>query len=182
MSTTSQSLPIGDSVSFGWETFKKWAALLVGLIIVVAFVEGAMEFIDEEFISQRYGDGTEFLWFIAVALVNATLELGMTNVTLKLRDTGRAEFADVFNIFDRVPFYIVSLFMVFIIVGPPDEVYLTDEKESWYYKNPGKNQIVVFNFLKIRNIFSDKHYTLIRDSQYKSFWYRSIDKWRKGVN
>ena len=72
--------------------------------------------------------------------------------------------------------------MIFIIVGPPDEVYLTDEKESWYYKNPGKNQIVVFNFLKIRNIFSDKHYTLIRDSQYKSFWYKSIDAWRKGIN
>ena len=72
--------------------------------------------------------------------------------------------------------------MIFIIVGAPDEVYLTDEKESWYYKNPGKNQIVVFNFLKIRNIFSDKHYTLIRDSQYKSYWYKSIDNWRKGVN
>jgi GWxTD domain-containing protein len=72
--------------------------------------------------------------------------------------------------------------MIFIIVGSPDEVYLTDEKESWYYKNPGKNQIVVFNFLKIRNIFSDKHYTLIRDSQYKSFWYKSIDAWRKGIN
>ena len=72
--------------------------------------------------------------------------------------------------------------MIFIIVGPPDEVYVSEEKESWYYKNPGKNQIVVFNFLKIRNIFSDKHYTLIRDNQYKSYWYKSIDKWRKGVN
>ncbi len=72
--------------------------------------------------------------------------------------------------------------MIFTIVGPPDEVYLTEEKESWYYKNPGKNQIVVFNFLKIRNIFSDQHYTLIRDNQYKSFWFKSIDKWRKGVN
>lgn len=72
--------------------------------------------------------------------------------------------------------------MIYTIVGPPDEVYLSEEKESWYYKNPGKNQIVVFNFLKIRNIFSDKHYTLIRDSQYKSFWFKSIDKWRKGVN
>jgi len=72
--------------------------------------------------------------------------------------------------------------MIFIIVGPPDEVYVSEEKESWYYKNPGKNQIVVFNFLKIRNIFSDRHYTLIRDNQYKSYWYKSIDRWRKGVN
>jgi GWxTD domain-containing protein len=72
--------------------------------------------------------------------------------------------------------------MIYIIVGPPDEVYRTEEKESWYYKNPGKNQIVVFNFLNLKNLFSDKHYMLIRDNQYKSFWFKSIDNWRKGGN
>ena len=72
--------------------------------------------------------------------------------------------------------------MIYTIIGPPDEVYVTEEKESWYYKNPGRNQIVVFNFLKIRNLFSDKHYTLIRDNQYKSFWFKNVDRWRKGLN
>lgn len=71
--------------------------------------------------------------------------------------------------------------MIYIIVGPPDEVYIDEEKESWYYKNPGKNQIVVFNFLHLKNLFSDKHYMLIRDNQYKSFWFKSIDSWRKGI-
>jgi GWxTD domain-containing protein len=71
--------------------------------------------------------------------------------------------------------------MIYIIIGPPDEVYISEEKESWYYKNPGKNQIVVFNFLHLKNLFSDKHYTLIRDNQYKSYWFKSIDKWRKGI-
>jgi uncharacterized membrane protein len=117
VSTTPQSLPIGDSVSFGWDTFKKWAALLIGLTLCVAFVEGLMETIDEKIIEDSYGDRMEFLWFVALTLVNATLELGMTNVTLKLRDNGRAEFADVFNIFDRVPFFIVALLMVLVIVG-----------------------------------------------------------------
>ena len=70
--------------------------------------------------------------------------------------------------------------MIYIIIGPPDEVYKNEEKESWYYKNPGKNQIVVFNFLNLKNLFSDKHFMLIRDSQYKSFWFKSIDGWRKG--
>lgn len=114
---TAQPLPIGDSVSFGWDTFKKWAALLVGLTIVVAFVEGTMEFIDDEIISDTYGGPMEFLWFIAVTLVNATLQLGMNNVSLKLRDHGRAEFADVFNIFDRVPFYIVTALMLAVAIG-----------------------------------------------------------------
>ena len=117
MSTTPQSLPIGDTVSFGWDTFKKWAALLVGLTICVAFVEGLMETIRDEVIADNYNSQLQFLFFIAVALVNSTLELGMTNVTLKLRDKGKAEFADVFNIFDRVPFFIVSVFFVLVLVG-----------------------------------------------------------------
>jgi len=71
--------------------------------------------------------------------------------------------------------------MIFIIIGPPDEVYINEEKESWYYKNPGKNQIVVFNFLHLKNLFSNKHYMLIRDNQYKSYWFKSIDRWRKGI-
>jgi GWxTD domain-containing protein len=72
--------------------------------------------------------------------------------------------------------------MIYTIVGPPDEVYRSNEKESWYYKNPGKNQIVVFNFLHLKNLFTDKHYMLVRDSQYKSFWFKRIDDWRKGMN
>jgi GWxTD domain-containing protein len=72
--------------------------------------------------------------------------------------------------------------MIYTIIGPPDEVYRNEGKESWYYKNPGKNQIVVFNFLNLKNLFCDNHYMLIRDNQYKSFWFKAIDKWRKGIN
>lgn len=117
MNTTPHSLPIGDAVGFGWDTFKKWTALLVGLTIVVAFVEGMMEFIDDQIISDTYGGRMDFLWFIAVSLVSATLQLGMNNVSLKLRDQGRAEFADVFNIFNRVPFYIVASVMLLVVVS-----------------------------------------------------------------
>jgi uncharacterized membrane protein len=116
VSTTPQGLPIGDSVGYAWETFKKWALLLVGLTLCVAFVEGIMEFIDEEIISENYGGRIAFLMALAVGLVSATLELGMTNVTLKLRDTGRAEFADLFNIFDRVIWFVVALFIVGVAV------------------------------------------------------------------
>jgi len=117
VSTTPQSLPIGDTVGYAWETFKKWAFLLVGLTLCIAFVEGIMETIDEEIIADNYGDRMDFLMAIAIILVNATLELGMTNVLLKLRDRGRAEFADLFNIFDRVPFFMVSMFIVLVVVA-----------------------------------------------------------------
>lgn len=117
MSTTPQSLPIGDTVGYAWDTFKKWAFLLVGLTLCVALVEGIMETIDEEVIAENYGDRMDFLMAIAVILVNVTLKLGMTNVLLKLRDNGRAEFADIFNIFDRVPFYLVSMLIALLAVG-----------------------------------------------------------------
>lgn len=71
--------------------------------------------------------------------------------------------------------------MIYIIIGPPDEVYINEERESWYYKNPGKNQIVVFNFLHLKNLFSDNHFMLIRDNQYKSYWFKQVDQWRKGI-
>jgi GWxTD domain-containing protein len=72
--------------------------------------------------------------------------------------------------------------MIFTVLGSPDEVYRTEGKESWYYKNPGRNQIVVFNFLNIKNLYCDDHYMLIRDNQYKSFWFKGIDNWRKGID
>jgi GWxTD domain-containing protein len=72
--------------------------------------------------------------------------------------------------------------MVYCILGPPDEVYISEGNESWNYKNPSKNQVVVFNFLHLKNLFSDKQYMLIRDNQYKSFWFNQIDRWRKGIN
>jgi len=117
LNTTPQSLPIGDAVGFGWDTFKKWTALLVGLTIAISFVEGMMRFIDDHLIADTYGGRMDFPWFVAVALVNATLQLGMYNVSLKLRDHGSAEFADVFNIFNRVPFYIIALIMQLVVVS-----------------------------------------------------------------
>jgi len=72
--------------------------------------------------------------------------------------------------------------MVFIILGPPDEVYKDGEKESWHYRSEGKDPLVIFNFLHIKSLFTDQQYMLIRDNQYKSYWYKAIDSWRKGRN
>ncbi|WPP51010.1 GWxTD domain-containing protein [Catalinimonas niigatensis] len=71
--------------------------------------------------------------------------------------------------------------MVYLLYGPPDEVYRNAGEERWIY-NEESNLLesLSFTFVKVRNIFTNKHYNLIRDEDYRRFWYRNIDLWRKG--
>jgi len=71
--------------------------------------------------------------------------------------------------------------MVYTLFGAPDEVYRSATQERWIYND--ENNLVDnlnFTFVKVRNIFTDQHYNLIRDEDYRRFWYRNIDLWRKG--
>lgn len=71
--------------------------------------------------------------------------------------------------------------MIYIIYGPPAEVTSNGETESWYYRQYGSNSsTIVFNFLRLKSIFTHQHYLLIRDRQYKNSWFKAIDDWRRG--
>ncbi len=70
--------------------------------------------------------------------------------------------------------------MIYIIFGLPDEVINNGETESWYYRNIRSSQTIVFNFLRLKNIFTNDHYMLVRDNQYKNAWFKTVDEWRKG--
>ncbi len=69
--------------------------------------------------------------------------------------------------------------MIYIILGPPEEVYNNGGTESWYYKR--QSSTIVFNFLRLKSIFTHNHYVLIRDRQYKKAWFDAIDNWRRGI-
>lgn len=69
--------------------------------------------------------------------------------------------------------------MIYIIYGPPDEVTNNGETETWYYGQQTSSE-VVFNFLKLKSIFTHQHFLLIRDKQYRDSWYRAIENWRRG--
>lgn len=71
--------------------------------------------------------------------------------------------------------------MVYLLYGPPDEVYRSAGEERWIY-NEENNLLesLSFTFVKVRNIFTNNHYNLLRDEDYRRFWYRNIDLWRKG--
>ncbi|MGB3780404.1 MAG: GWxTD domain-containing protein [Tunicatimonas sp.] len=70
--------------------------------------------------------------------------------------------------------------MVYTLYGPPDAVYRDVDKETWIY-NADRNLVdLSFTFAKVKNIFTHQYYNLVRDDNYKRFWYRNVDLWRKG--
>ncbi len=70
--------------------------------------------------------------------------------------------------------------MVYVLYGAPNEVYRTADRETWIYSEERNLIEIQFVFAKVKNIFTQKHYELIPDSDYGKFWYRNIDLWRKG--
>ena len=68
--------------------------------------------------------------------------------------------------------------MVYIIFGLPTSVNESQETEEWIYNN--ETLKVKFTFDKLGNLFTDKHYDLVRKENYDKVWFRMVDSWRKG--
>lgn len=66
--------------------------------------------------------------------------------------------------------------MIYIIFGPPDEVFRSADREVWNYRQPEYK--AAFNFTRSPSLFDPNNYVLIRDNKYKDLWYEVIDLWR----
>lgn len=71
--------------------------------------------------------------------------------------------------------------MIYTVMGPPLEVGKLLDGENWIYRDAVGEQIV-FQFIKVSNIFSNNHYELFRDKSYDRLWFIAIDRWREGNN
>lgn len=69
--------------------------------------------------------------------------------------------------------------MIFIVLGPPDLVYQTSETETWYYDEKMGKAPAEFVFKKIKHMYSDNHYVLVRNARYRSSWNRAVHQWRR---
>lgn len=67
--------------------------------------------------------------------------------------------------------------MMYIIFGPPEEVYRLGDREVWEYKN--NNFKGRFIFTKSSTLFDPDNYVLIRDRKFTDAWYAMVDLWRK---
>jgi len=66
--------------------------------------------------------------------------------------------------------------MIYIIFGPPNEVYKTEEGENWYYSEPK----IQFKFMRKVVINNYNHYQLQRSENLALYWHRAVNKWRNG--
>jgi GWxTD domain-containing protein len=69
--------------------------------------------------------------------------------------------------------------IVYIIYGPPNTVYLSQNKEVWIYGEARNIRSVTMNFYKVENPFSENDYILEKSPMYKDSWFNSIDLLRR---
>ncbi|MCD4665130.1 MAG: GWxTD domain-containing protein [Bacteroidales bacterium] len=69
--------------------------------------------------------------------------------------------------------------IIYIIYGPPSEVYRKTDEEEWIYGERGNPMSIKFYFPKIDNPFTDNDYRLHRSTIYKTSWYVAIENWRR---
>ncbi|MDN3669868.1 GWxTD domain-containing protein [Echinicola jeungdonensis] len=70
--------------------------------------------------------------------------------------------------------------MIYIIMGPPNDVFFEKGKEIWIYNRIGSNSKISFTFARVKNIFTPNYYKLNRSRSYQPEWFRNIKLWRSG--
>lgn len=82
--------------------------------------------------------------------------------------------------------------MIYIIYGPPDKLYKSNEEESWGYRRPVakskwgskytvEEEYLFFSFKKRASIFTDNEYSLSRSETVVTYWDKAVLAWRNGV-
>jgi len=70
--------------------------------------------------------------------------------------------------------------MIYLIFGPPNLVYKSNDSETWVYGEDNNLNSLNFNFNKVSNPIAENDFILQRSTIYKSNWYLSVDIWRQG--
>ncbi len=79
----------------------------------------------------------------------------------------------------HVPGWQTDRGMIYIVMGPPDMVYRSDNGETWYYNETLNNPSAEFRFVNVENIFSDHHLVLERNTASRRSWNLAVDRWRR---
>ncbi|MBI4648880.1 MAG: GWxTD domain-containing protein [Bacteroidia bacterium] len=70
--------------------------------------------------------------------------------------------------------------MLYIIFGPPNTIYKTNETEQWLYGDNIAIPTMTFLFNKMNEPFSDNNFVLVRNEDFAKSWYQAVDTWRNG--
>ena len=69
--------------------------------------------------------------------------------------------------------------IIHIIYGKPNTIYKTKNKETWIYGEESNILSTKFEFFRRNNNITGNDFELLRNPEYKSNWYRSVDLWRQ---
>ena len=70
--------------------------------------------------------------------------------------------------------------MIYIVLGPPQQVYFNADREVWIYDGLNSNSKITFTFARVKNILTPNYYVLNRSRSYQPEWFKSITLWRSG--
>jgi GWxTD domain-containing protein len=70
--------------------------------------------------------------------------------------------------------------MVYIVMGPPQEVNFYLDREVWSYAGMDATSKIRFTFARAKTILSPHFYTLNRSRAYQPVWFKNISQWRSG--
>ncbi|WP_026954877.1 GWxTD domain-containing protein [Algoriphagus vanfongensis] len=70
--------------------------------------------------------------------------------------------------------------MVYIVMGPPQEVHFYLDREVWTYQGLDQSSKIRFTFARVKNILNPHYYTLNRSRAYQPVWFKNISQWRSG--
>ncbi|PBQ31479.1 hypothetical protein CNR22_06775 [Sphingobacteriaceae bacterium] len=71
--------------------------------------------------------------------------------------------------------------MIYIVFGPPTNVYKSVKDEIWVYGNEANPNTLRVIFNKTENPFSDNDFVMERSQFYKENWYTAVEYWREGI-
>ena len=71
--------------------------------------------------------------------------------------------------------------MIYIILGAPDRVQRSRDREVWVYNRRNSQSEVNFTFNRKQNQFVDDHYELVRYEEYRPVWFPIVEAWRTGA-
>jgi GWxTD domain-containing protein len=69
--------------------------------------------------------------------------------------------------------------LIYIIYGPPREVYEDEQHLRWYYEDQGEEGVIV-NFKKSYSNGIGWHYLIERSPNFKASWESRVQQWRQG--
>jgi GWxTD domain-containing protein len=70
--------------------------------------------------------------------------------------------------------------MVYTVLGPPNKVQRSRDREVWVYAQNANFSEIIFTFNRKPNQFTENYYELVRYPEYQAYWFPFVEAWRTG--